>query len=186
MRKKEIFRAIIEIIDEKGVSHLSTTEIAKKVGISQPAIYKHFKNKDELILYFIDELKNELKNIINHANKGRNLIEKIKRLYEAHLNFVESNKVIPRIVFSDEIHDIKTDKKRIKFKEVCFDYYRGEIVKIFLESGIKKEKAYLYSQIILGTFIIMTLNWMLNGMNYKLNSEIPSFVNFWKEILNLK
>ncbi len=183
MRKKEIFNAIIEIISQKGISYISTTEITKKIGISQPAIYKHFKNKDEIILYFIDELKNELKKIIDFANKGKDIFEKIQRLYEAHFKFVESTKVIPRIVFSDEIHDIKTDKKRIKFKEVCFDYYRNEITKIFLEENINREKAELYAQILLGSFLITALNWMLDGMKYKLNSEIPKFLDFWKNIL---
>ncbi len=183
MRKKEIFHAIIEIISEKGISYISTTEIAKKIGISQPGIYKHFKNKDEIILYFIDELKNELKKVIDFASKGRNLLEKIERLYEAHFKFVESTKVIPRIVFSDEIHDIKTDKKRIKFKEVCFNYYRNEIIKIFLEENIDREKAELYAQILLGSFLITALNWMLDGMSYKLKSEIPKFLDFWKNIL---
>ncbi len=181
MRKQQIFNAILEIISEKGVSHLTTTEIAKKIGISQPAIYKHFKNKDELILYFIKHLKEELEKIIEKANEGADFFEKLEKLYKAHFEFVSNTKVIPRFPFSDEIHGEKNVEKREEFKDVCFKYYLQEIEKIFLHNGIKKIDEKICANILMGSFLSVSLKWMLSGMEYPLEKEIPDLIKFWKD-----
>jgi AcrR family transcriptional regulator len=52
-KEKIILEAINEIHDN-GAHGLSTREIAKRVGISEPAIFKHFKTKSEIILAVLD------------------------------------------------------------------------------------------------------------------------------------
>lgn len=53
-RKDSIILAAIEIIDEVGIHSVSTREVAKRVGISEPAIFKHFKTKSDLILAVLE------------------------------------------------------------------------------------------------------------------------------------
>ncbi len=181
MRKRQIFNAILHIISEKGVSYITTTEIAKLIGITQPALYKHFKNREEIILYFINELKVELEKIIKKANKGKDFFEKITILYEAHFDFVEKTKVIPRFPFSDEIHGESNKNKRLVFNNICFNYYQSEIEKIFKYNGVKNVDEKICAKIFLGSLISCSLKWMLNDMNFPLKSEIPGLIKFWKE-----
>ncbi len=183
MRKRQIFIAVNNIISEKGLSALTTTEIAKRVGISQPAIYKHFKNKDEILLYFIGEIRKELEKIIKKANSGKNFFEKIENLYNAHFKFVTETKVMPRIVFSDEIHGIENYDKKIKFRKECFDFYKNEIEKIFKNCEIKKIDEKICAEIIIGTFMSVSLKWMLYDMKYPLEKEIPPLMEFWKNYI---
>ena len=52
--KEMIILATIEVINEYSVHDFSTREIARRVGISEPAIFKHFKTKRELLLAVLD------------------------------------------------------------------------------------------------------------------------------------
>jgi len=69
-KKKEILEVALEIFSKKGYENTSLEEIAQKVEITKPAIYYHFKNKNELynqifIEYFKNlEFENDLKDYI--------------------------------------------------------------------------------------------------------------------------
>jgi TetR/AcrR family transcriptional regulator, tetracycline repressor protein len=39
----------LDLLDEVGLDALSTRQLAKRLGIEQPSLYSHFRNKDELL-----------------------------------------------------------------------------------------------------------------------------------------
>ncbi|WP_457621526.1 TetR/AcrR family transcriptional regulator [Persephonella sp.] len=185
-RKEEIFYIISQIISESGFSAVSTTEIARRLGVSQPAIYKYFKSKDELVKYFLDQVKENLKRIVKSAEKGKTTEEKLKILLREHLNLIERTKVLPRIVFADEIH--LGEDKREKLKDAIF-FYR-ESIKNIIKEGIEKGEVKkdidpeTATRFFLGSIISSSLYWMLSGMDYSLSQESEKLSKFLNGILN--
>lgn len=49
-KKKDIAYAAIRVFAEKGFSNTSTAEIAKKAGVAEATIFKHFGSKENLLL----------------------------------------------------------------------------------------------------------------------------------------
>jgi TetR/AcrR family tetracycline transcriptional repressor len=47
--RKEIVDAALTLLNEVGMDKLSTRALAAKLGVAQPALYWHFRNKDELL-----------------------------------------------------------------------------------------------------------------------------------------
>jgi AcrR family transcriptional regulator len=187
-RKEEIFWIIVDIISEHGFMCVSTVEIAKRLGVSQPAIYKYFPNKEELIVYFLDNLKEILSGIVANAKKGKTTEEKISLLYQNHLELIERTKILPRVVFSDEIY-LDGSKKRKKLKEVITSY-KNKIKKI-VEDGIKKGEIRdvdpdLVVKIFIGSILSTSLEWMLNGMNYSLVSQKDKLMDYMRETIFIK
>jgi len=184
-RKEEIFFIIAEIISEKGLSEVSTTEVAKRLGVSQPAIYKYFKNKDEMIIYFISHLKEQLAKILEKANEGKTTFEKLFILYENHFALIEKTKILPRVIFSDTVY-IGDSEKRITLKQVIEFYKEG--IKNILEEGIKKKEIknldlLVGANLIIGLIISCTLEWMLNGMDYSLKNKAKDVIFELKKLL---
>ena len=56
--KDKILLSALSLIDKKPYPQVSTREIAKDVGISEGAIFKHFKNKDEILNQLCDQFLN--------------------------------------------------------------------------------------------------------------------------------
>lgn len=54
-RKEKILITVVQILDEKGIKGLTTREIARRQGITEPVIYKHFKGKKDILSAIIDE-----------------------------------------------------------------------------------------------------------------------------------
>jgi len=53
-RKVRLIITTIEIIDELGIQRLSTREIAKRQGVSEATLFRHFKSKSELLIAVLD------------------------------------------------------------------------------------------------------------------------------------
>jgi AcrR family transcriptional regulator len=49
-KQRRIFEAAVEIFSEKGYSAASTSEIAKRAGVAEGTIFRHYKTKKELLL----------------------------------------------------------------------------------------------------------------------------------------
>ncbi|MGM0843449.1 MAG: TetR/AcrR family transcriptional regulator [Bacillota bacterium] len=52
-KQKKILEAALEIFAEKGYSATSTSEIAKKAGVAEGTIFRHYKTKKDLLLSIV-------------------------------------------------------------------------------------------------------------------------------------
>lgn len=53
--KERIFRAAKEILQQSGYENLSIKNICEEAGVSNGSFYHHFKTKDDLLSYYIEE-----------------------------------------------------------------------------------------------------------------------------------
>ena len=58
--KKYIADALILLMKKKDYHKITNKEITDKAGLSHITIYRNFKNKDEILKYYLDEITNEL------------------------------------------------------------------------------------------------------------------------------
>ena len=53
-RRERLIIATVEVIDELGIQRLSTRAIAKRQGVSEAVLFRHFKNKNELLIAVLE------------------------------------------------------------------------------------------------------------------------------------
>jgi len=68
-RKATIVAAAARLFHERGFTRVSVDDIAGTVGISAPAVYRHFRNKHELLQVAVIEALELLENVVS-ANSG--------------------------------------------------------------------------------------------------------------------
>jgi TetR/AcrR family tetracycline transcriptional repressor len=56
--RRAIVAASIEVLDERGLDKLSLHAVAARLGIRQPALYHHFRDKDEILAAVAAEVLN--------------------------------------------------------------------------------------------------------------------------------
>ncbi|MFN3480068.1 MAG: TetR/AcrR family transcriptional regulator, partial [Thermodesulfovibrionales bacterium] len=106
IRKEQIVEAALRIIAKRGVKSLTTASIAEDVGISEANIYRHFNSKDEILQGTVEKIRKGLMSNLDTVSKMTDIpaLERLKRLFMLHLDYIEKNEGIPRLVFSEEIH----------------------------------------------------------------------------------
>ena len=53
--REKIFQAAKKILQKKGYEELSIKNICEEAGVSNGSFYHHFKTKDDLLSYYIEE-----------------------------------------------------------------------------------------------------------------------------------
>ena len=64
MKKEQIIESARELFTRYGYKKVSMNEIAEEAGVTKKTVYSYFKDKDELLRYFLLEEKEKLSNII--------------------------------------------------------------------------------------------------------------------------
>jgi AcrR family transcriptional regulator len=68
--KKRIVEAGLEVMYEKGYCNATMEDIASRLNVSKPALYRYFKNKDELVIESANYLQTQYRNIKADCNSN--------------------------------------------------------------------------------------------------------------------
>ncbi|MBO6884162.1 MAG: TetR/AcrR family transcriptional regulator [Marivita sp.] len=134
-RKTQIVAAVLRLADEIGPDRLSTTDVARAIGLSQPAIFRHFPTKNELWLAVAEDIAEQLKAAWTAAETlatGPN--DRLKALIEAQLSAIAHTPALPSILFSRELQ-VENPGLRNVFREIL-GAYQGRLV-----SAIRDQQA---------------------------------------------
>jgi|TARA_R110002012_G_scaffold208475_3_gene378586 AcrR family transcriptional regulator len=103
-RKTQIMAEVLRLADEIGPDRLSTTDVARVIGISQPAIFRHFPTKGALWLAVAEDIANRLQGSWAEAEAGAAGPQaRLRALIGAQLSSISETPALPSVLFSREL-----------------------------------------------------------------------------------
>ena len=185
-RQIEIINAATELINIGGIQQLTTKALAKKMGFSEPAIYRHFKSKTDILSsvlnYYGLGLKTKIDLILQSDDQG---IEKLKSIIEFQFDHFTKHPAIVMVIFaetsfqyeeklSNAVHTILKNKKQ----RVVSIIQQGQE-----DGSIRKDvDAAQLASIFMGSMRFTILQWRLN--NYKNNLKNGG-AELWETMVKL-
>lgn len=90
--KPRIERAALQLFVESGVDAATTRQIARQAGVSEGALYRHYKGKDELALALFLETHNRLGEMLSEAlSSGNSVEERIRNAVSAYCRLADED-----------------------------------------------------------------------------------------------
>lgn len=112
-RKEQIVQTCMDIFSEEGVKGLTMKAIAERVHISEPAIYRHFRNKEAVMIAMIQEIRDELfKRVDEISIRPITAAEKLKKIYDHHLFYIKEKKGITVTLLSESFFYRQPEARR--------------------------------------------------------------------------
>ena len=172
-RQEQILDEAIRIIHEQGYSALAIRELARRVGISEPAIYRHFANKEDIIARILDRVLGMSETIKSNLVEVPSAKEKIREFVRYHFDFLERNPEITSVVFSENIFQINSILKE-KLRAVLSSRHgllRSFIDEARLEGGVVDADSEDLAVLIVGNIRLIVLEWRLADFSFDLKDR---------------
>ncbi|MCX7023802.1 MAG: TetR/AcrR family transcriptional regulator [Spirochaetes bacterium] len=103
-RQREIIEAALALISEEGIQALTMKRIAAAVGVSEPAIYRHFASKSEILAAVVDEMELSRAKALDEAREsGDGAGGTLIAFFESHARLFMRRPAMTTILFSEDV-----------------------------------------------------------------------------------
>jgi AcrR family transcriptional regulator len=167
-RQIEIMEAATLRIDKFGIQELTIKNLAADINLSEAALYRHFKSKNEIMLgllnYFISEMRVRISKII--VKKGCSASELLIEIFESQLKTFVLKPSIVSVIFSESIFHFNKELSNTvsEMMDMMQSQIEGIVKKGQEEDTINKIVGIsTLTVIIMGGMRITVLKWKLSG-----------------------
>lgn len=179
-RKENIIITAIDLLDEAGIQGMTTKEIARRQGITEPAIYKQFNSKKEIILAILQRFSDFDHNIYSTVIEQKmNCMDGLLYFMNTYAEYYQSYPQISTVMLSYDMfrYDEETNEK---MKGITYERKKliADIISKGQEAGefskmISSEDA---AEIILGILLSVTYSWKMEDCKYPLKQKLSRMI----------
>ncbi|MBT6440097.1 MAG: TetR/AcrR family transcriptional regulator [Flavobacteriales bacterium] len=174
-RQIEIIEAATQLIGKGGVKSLTTKTLAAEMGFSEPALYRHFADKNEILksvlIYYKEKLKEGLTNVINSDLSGK---EKIKGMIDFQFGHFTKYPAVIMVIFSETSFQYNSQMSKL-VSEIMRQ--KSSMVSGIIESGQQEGSIRAdiapeqLATMIMGSMRFTILRWRLSNFDFNLIQE---------------
>jgi AcrR family transcriptional regulator len=174
-RKADIVAALLDLADRIGPDRLTTNDIARAVGVSQAAIFRHFPTKADLWATVGEVISDRLTTAWTEAlNSNASGQDRLRALVAAQLRQIESYPALPLILHSRELN-VENQSLRERFSGLLAQYqaHLSACLETMSSDGVisadlaPRDAALLVVALVQGT----SIRWSLGARTFPLEEE---------------
>jgi AcrR family transcriptional regulator len=172
------------LIIEYGSENVTVRRIAKEIGVSQGAIYRHFKSKREILDFLIDYIEENLIGDIEKNDPQGNTLEILENILENHISAIEQRKGVSFLVVAEIISlgDKRLNRKIYDVLNNYIEHIRNIIIRGIQAKELKTDidpgmTATTFFGIIQGLVSL----WALSNYTFTLEEKSPGLWDFFRQ-----
>ena len=180
VRRTQIADAAIKVVVKYGSEHVTVRRIAQETGITEGALYRHFKSKHDILALMVERTQEDIVAGIVKGAAGRTPLGILESALRNHMSSIEQRKSVSFQVIA-EIISLGDKKLNRKASEALERYtsYIGDLLSQAIEAGEIRKDVNPEETAILITAAIQGLvsKWALG--NYSFNLE-QQYLILWR------
>lgn len=138
-RRVKILESAFELFAEEGYSGVTYQKIADRCNISRTAIYKYFKDKDQIFIYAIklstDKLSRKIKKVTDRSELTP--VDKIRRVMHLTVKLLTDNQVFLSVVL-DYLTSLKSSGTDVRRKARARTFGFQFLLRYLVDDAIKQ------------------------------------------------
>lgn len=135
-RQQEIVDTAIAIIAEGGVQDLTVKNIASHIGISEPALYRHFENKLAILEAIMDHFSTWSRAAMDEISASElPPVEKVRELFRRYTVYFGNSPATSAVLFSEEIFRYESS---LTYSMMSIMSYAETTIRSIMEDGVSR------------------------------------------------
>lgn len=132
VRRRQIASAARKLIVKYGSEHVTVRRMAREIGVSEGAIYRHFRSKKDILSFLIDDIEETLiADVEKNPMASAGALETLERILVDQMSGIEQRKGVSFLVIAEIVS--LGDKKLNKKIHDVIDKYLSSIRNILTE-----------------------------------------------------
>ncbi len=174
-RQEEIIDVSLELIAESGIQGLTIKNLAKKIGFSESAIYRHYENKIQILVAILDYFKEKIEFLfLSELNSERDAIAKIDHLFLNQFKTFSTSPSLVAVIFSEEL--FRNEAILVEKVSEIMNNNFDTLTKIIKNGQGKDEirvdlEASHLSVVIMGALRLFVKQWQMSNYSFDLIKE---------------
>lgn len=173
-RQIEIVETALDLINENGIQGLTIKNLSKKIGISEPAIYRHYENKVEILVAVLDSFGSLMNSIKTGVENEKGSLSQIKTMFQAFFSAFNNKPSLVAVIFAEELfrNEEQLTKKTSEIIKQNIEFLGHIINKGAQLNEIRNDiPADHLAIMVMGTLRLYVKRWQLSGFKFNLSSE---------------
>lgn len=113
-RREVTVEAVIDLAAEQNPADITTGAIAKRMGVTQGALFRHFPSKDTILQAVMEWVSERLLARIDKATAAAaSPLGALEAAFTAHIEFISEHPGVPRMLFGELQRAERTIAKRM-------------------------------------------------------------------------
>jgi len=101
-RKDQILQSLAQMLENPAGQKVTTAALAARLGVSEAALYRHFKGKAEMFEGLIEFIEQELFGLINRIGEDETSgVRQLEAMIAVLLAFAQKNRGMTRVLIGD-------------------------------------------------------------------------------------
>lgn len=146
-RPEQILEAAIRLFREHGYHGAGIDQIGAEVGISGPAIYRHYPNKQAMLIAASERaavhLESAAKHIVAEADTPT---DALNRLMDMHVRFALTDRELIAVYLDEERNLPEDERRRIRRLQSSYlDQWLAPLEALLPKASLEHRRAVLYA-----------------------------------------
>jgi AcrR family transcriptional regulator len=172
-RQKQIVEESIRLIADKGMQKFTMKRVAEAIKVTEPAVYRHFENKQAILLAVLDYFDEIRCNLLD-ASHGESGFVRIERFVLGLIDLFAANPPLASLMFSEEFipSDRSLSRRMLQVMHGHKDRLEQLILQAQTEGDLRTDLTPLQVfRLIMGPIRLVTTQWRLSGLGFDLRIE---------------
>lgn len=187
-RQIEIIHAALALIAESGIQGMTIKNLARRIGFSESAVYRHYENKVGILLAILEYFDQNFEQLFASVLQSDTSVpEKLEALFMNLFGIFKSTPSLVSVIFSEEF---------FRNEDILYQKVSGVMnqnlrrLTDFMEQGqatgeIRQDvQATLLATIILGSVRLQVKQWQIMGYTTDIVAQGKELINTLKILLN--
>ena len=176
-RRAVTVEAVVKLAAEQNPSEITTSAIAKHMGLTQGALFRHFPTKDSIFQAVMEWVAERLLGRVERSARNHpSPLAALEAMFMSHIHFVSEHPGVPRMLFGELQRAAETPAKRAA--QLMIRQYSERLV-VLIEQGkalgeiTREVDTSAAATLFIGTIQGLVMQSLLAGSVRRIRTEAP-------------
>lgn len=186
-RQDEILDAALDIIAGQGIQRMTIKNLARAVKVSEPALYRHFRSKFDILMTILLRYRKNLQELMNESKlETVSPVAAIEYLYTGMFRAFERQPALSVVIFSEDLfrYDRRLSQEVISIISLTHDRINGFLRESARLGEVRSDvPARQLAWMVMGTMRLLIAKWRISGYSLKLVKEGRNAMAFLRTVI---